>query len=79
MYFILILHIQAIVSFQKFINLSKILGFTGTGKNSFRGLKKGTYLSILTKKYTIFHVFVHAEGDDLAVGNYNNKRRAHGR
>ena len=76
MYFILILHIQVIVSFQKLINLSKILGLTGIGKNSFSGLKKGTYLSFLRKKYTIFHVFVYAEGDDLAVGNYNNKRRA---
>lgn len=76
MYFILILHIQVIVSFQKFINFSKILALTGTGKNSFSGLKKGTYLSFLRKKYTIFHVFVYAEGDNLAIGNYNNKRRA---
>lgn len=51
MYFILILHIQVIVSFQKLINLSKILGLTGIGKNSFSGLKKGTYLSFL-RKYT---------------------------
>lgn len=76
MYFILILHIQVIVSFQKFINLSKILGLKTTGKNSFSGLKKGTYLSFLRKKYTIFRIFVYAEGDDLAVGNYNNKRHA---
>ena len=52
------------------------MGLTGTGKSSFSGLKKGTYLSFLRKKYTIFHVFVYAEGDDLAVGNYNNKRLA---
>lgn len=54
MYFILILHIQVIVSFQKFINLSKILGLKATGKNSFSGLKKGTYLSFLGKNTQSF-------------------------
>lgn len=54
-------YIQVIVSFQKFINLSKILGLKATGKNSFSVVLRGTYLSFLRKKYTIFHIFVYAK------------------
>ena len=74
-YFICILHIQEIVS-ERFLNLSKILELTGTGKNYFTGLRKGTYLPFLQKKMQIFHVFIYAERDGLAVGYYNIKRCA---